>query len=63
MFSAYAEANHDPRLTQVEAKSIDGYQGGEKECIVISLVRSNRQGKVGFLSESRRINVAVTRAR
>ncbi|RDD36858.1 DNA-binding protein SMUBP-2 [Trichoplax sp. H2] len=47
----------------IEIKSVDGFQGREKEAIIISLVRSNEKGDVGFLSEYRRINVAVTRAR
>lgn len=40
-----------------------GVQGREKEAIVISMVRSNDRGEVGFLSDKRRMNVAVTRAR
>ncbi|XP_043923237.1 DNA-binding protein SMUBP-2 [Protopterus annectens] len=48
---------------ELEIKSVDGFQGREKEAVVLSLVRSNRKGEVGFLSEDRRINVAVTRAR
>ncbi|XP_072291054.1 DNA-binding protein SMUBP-2 [Eucyclogobius newberryi] len=48
---------------QLEIKSVDGFQGREKEAVVLSLVRSNRKGEVGFLAENRRINVAVTRAR
>ena len=47
----------------VEVGTVDGYQGREKEVVVVSLVRSNPQGSVGFLEESRRLNVAVTRAR
>ncbi|XP_028823166.1 DNA-binding protein SMUBP-2-like isoform X5 [Denticeps clupeoides] len=47
----------------LEIKSVDGFQGREKEAVVLSLVRSNRKGEVGFLTEDRRINVAVTRAR
>ena len=47
----------------VEVRTVDGYQGREKEVVVVSLVRSNPQGAVGFLEESRRLNVAVTRAR
>jgi hypothetical protein len=42
---------------------VDGFQGGEKEAIILSLVRSNENKEVGFLAESRRINVAVTRAK
>ncbi|XP_033743821.1 DNA-binding protein SMUBP-2-like [Pecten maximus] len=52
-----------PKFPDVEIKSVDGFQGREKEAVIITLVRSNRRGEVGFLSEKRRINVAVTRAR
>ncbi|XP_060062614.1 DNA-binding protein SMUBP-2-like [Ylistrum balloti] len=52
-----------PNYPDVEIKSVDGFQGREKEAVIITLVRSNRRGEVGFLSEYRRINVAVTRAR
>lgn len=47
----------------LEIGSVDGFQGREKEAILISLVRSNSQHEVGFLSENRRTNVALTRAR
>jgi ATP-dependent RNA/DNA helicase IGHMBP2 len=47
----------------LEIGTIDGVQGREKEAVIISLVRSNEQGQVGFLSELRRLNVALTRAR
>ncbi|GFO34359.1 DNA-binding protein smubp-2 [Plakobranchus ocellatus] len=52
-----------PQHPGLEIKSVDGFQGREKEAVVISMVRSNLTGEVGFLSEKRRINVAVTRAR
>ncbi|KAF8435216.1 P-loop containing nucleoside triphosphate hydrolase protein [Terfezia claveryi] len=47
----------------VELSSIDGFQGREKDVVVISLVRSNETGEIGFLREGRRMNVAVTRPR
>lgn len=49
--------------TGVEIDSVDGFQGREKEAVVISLVRSNPEGEIGFLSDVRRTNVALTRAR
>lgn len=47
----------------LEVDTVDGFQGREKEAVVISMVRSNDRQEVGFLSERRRMNVAVTRAR
>lgn len=47
----------------VEVDTVDGFQGREKEAILISLVRSNEDGEIGFLAEVRRMNVALTRAR
>ncbi|HLU89758.1 MAG TPA: AAA domain-containing protein, partial [Cyclobacteriaceae bacterium] len=43
--------------------TIDAFQGQERDIIVISLVRSNAEGEIGFLSDTRRINVALTRAK
>ena len=47
----------------VSVRSVDGFQGGEEDVIIISTVRSNGKGSVGFLSNCQRANVALTRAR
>ncbi|MFO0425592.1 MAG: AAA domain-containing protein [Planctomyces sp.] len=49
--------------SSLEIDTVDGFQGREKEAVVISLVRSNPTGEIGFLSDARRMNVALTRAR
>jgi ATP-dependent RNA/DNA helicase IGHMBP2 len=48
---------------RVEIDTVDGFQGREKEAVIISMVRSNADGEIGFLSDARRMNVALTRAR
>eukprot|EP01022_Parablepharisma_sp_SALTPOND_P033404 TRINITY_DN88663_c0_g1_i1.p11 TRINITY_DN88663_c0_g1~~TRINITY_DN88663_c0_g1_i1.p11 ORF type:complete len:173 (-),score=12.35 TRINITY_DN88663_c0_g1_i1:73-591(-) len=47
----------------LEVSTIDGYQGREKDAIIISMVRSNDKSVVGFIAEEKRMNVAITRAR
>lgn len=52
-----------PGAEKVEVASVDSFQGREADAVVISMVRSNSKGSVGFLTDARRMNVAVTRAR
>ncbi|KAL6633700.1 hypothetical protein ACP70R_026371 [Stipagrostis hirtigluma subsp. patula] len=52
-----------PGLSAIEVSTIDSFQGREADAVIISMVRSNPLGAVGFLGDSRRINVAITRAR
>ncbi len=47
----------------ISVDTVDGFQGQERDIIMISLVRSNDKGQIGFLSDLRRMNVAMTRAR
>ena len=55
----------DERLADlpITVNTIDGFQGQEREIVYISLVRSNSKGEIGFLSDYRRMNVAMTRAK
>ena len=55
----------DPRFGKAEIiiNTIDGFQGQESDVVYISLVRCNEKGEIGFLSDTRRMNVAMTRAR
>lgn len=58
---------NSPLLTtyapQVSINTVDGFQGQERDVVYISLVRSNKRGEIGFLQDTRRMNVALTRAR
>ena len=52
------------RLPQsVNCRTVDGYQGSEAEVVIISMVRSNPKGNIGFVKDKRRMNVAVSRAK
>jgi superfamily I DNA and/or RNA helicase len=51
------------RALGLEIGTVDGFQGREKEAVIVDLVRSNDHGEIGFLANTRRMNVALTRAR
>jgi superfamily I DNA and/or RNA helicase len=52
-----------PFRRQISINTVDGFQGQERDIILISMVRSNEEGQIGFLRDLRRMNVAITRAR
>ncbi len=52
-----------PVINRIAVNTVDGFQGQEREIVFISLTRSNAEGSIGFLSDIRRMNVAMTRAR
>ncbi len=57
------EAVLKPFRELISVNTVDGFQGQERDVVIISLVRANARGEIGFLSDLRRMNVAMTRAR
>jgi superfamily I DNA and/or RNA helicase len=62
-YSGQVAAAKDILPKQIRISTIDSFQGQEKENIIVSLVRSNDDGSIGFLKDYRRMNVAITRAK
>ncbi|MFN3148934.1 AAA domain-containing protein [Bremerella sp.] len=62
-YSAQVQRLRNQLPPGVEADTVDGFQGRENEAVIISLVRSNTNGEIGFLLDTRRMNVALTRPR
>jgi superfamily I DNA and/or RNA helicase len=63
IFETYDFPNLKAFGDMITIDTVDGFQGQERDLMLISLVRSNEKGEIGFLSDTRRMNVALTRAK
>lgn len=63
IFETYEFPNLKAFADMITIDTVDGFQGQERDLMLISLVRSNEKGEIGFLSDTRRMNVAITRAK
>jgi ATP-dependent RNA/DNA helicase IGHMBP2 len=62
-YAGQIDAARDILPKEMRISTIDSFQGQEKEIVILSLVRSNEEGIIGFLKDYRRMNVAITRAK
>lgn len=62
-FAKFLGPERAAELDDIEVKTVDGFEGREKEVVIFSTTRSNSHGFIGFLADWRRVNVGLTRAK